>query len=147
MEGLFHSTSAMYGFYKKLKNLKPLIRELGREKLGNLTLRAQEAYGVLCEKQKNTLVQPIEGSVIHEEGEAYEKWLHIAGLEEEHLKQKAKLHWLEVGDLNNKTFHNSIRARKSQNAIWEIKCSNGIRLTTHEEIKVEAERYFSEFLN
>lgn len=34
---LFNSTSAMYRFSKKLKNLKPLIRELGREKLGNLT--------------------------------------------------------------------------------------------------------------
>ncbi|CAN6908338.1 unnamed protein product, partial [Brassica oleracea] len=32
-EKLFLSTSAMYRFSKKLKNLKPLIRELGREKL------------------------------------------------------------------------------------------------------------------
>ena len=143
---LFHSTSAIFRFSKKLKNLKPHIRELGREKLGNLTLRTKEAYGTLCEKQKNTLVQPTEVSV-HEEAEAYEKWLHIAGLEEEHLKQKAKLHWLEVGDLNNKTFHNSIRARKAQNTIREIRSSNGVVLRMHEEIKVEAVRYFSEFLN
>lgn len=56
-EVLFHSTSAMFRFSKKLKNLKPLIRELGREKLGNLTKRAQEAYENLCEKQNNTLAQ------------------------------------------------------------------------------------------
>ena len=30
-EVLFHSTSALYRFSKKRKNLKPLIRELGRE--------------------------------------------------------------------------------------------------------------------
>lgn len=49
-EKLFHSTSAMYRFSKKLKNLKPLIRELGREKLGNLSKRSEEAHIILCEK-------------------------------------------------------------------------------------------------
>ena len=34
---LFHSTSAMFRFSKKLKLLKPLIRELGRDKIGNLS--------------------------------------------------------------------------------------------------------------
>lgn len=52
---LFHSTSALFRFSKKLKNLKPLITKLGREKLGNLTKRANEAYEVLCNKQQNTL--------------------------------------------------------------------------------------------
>lgn len=47
---LFHSTSAMYRFSKKLKNLKPMIRELGREELGSLTKRAKEAHELLCEK-------------------------------------------------------------------------------------------------
>ena len=145
-EVLFHSTSSLFRFSKNLKNLKPLIRELGKEDLGNLTNRTRDAYVLLCEKQKNTLVSPSEENVI-EEAEAYEKWLFVAGLEEEHLKQKAKLHWLEVGDLNNKTFHNSIRTRKAQNAIREICCSNGSRIVQHEDIKLEAERYFSEFLN
>ena len=57
-EKLFHSTSEMFRFSKKLKNLKPLIRELGREKLGNLTIRAKEAHTILCEKQKITLSSP-----------------------------------------------------------------------------------------
>lgn len=52
-----------------------------------------------------------------------------------------------MGDLNNKTFHNFIRARKSQNVIREIRCSNGNRLVNHKDIKMEAERHFSEFLN
>lgn len=52
---LFHSTSAMYRFSKKWKNLKPLVRELGREKLGNLTKRENEVHATLCVKQKKTL--------------------------------------------------------------------------------------------
>ena len=56
---------------------------------------------------------------IQEESEAYGKWLHVASLEEDFLKQKAKLHWLDVGDQNNKTFHRAIKTRQAQNMIIE----------------------------
>lgn len=143
---LFHSTSAMFRFSKKLKALKPLIRELGREKLGNLSKKAKEAHEILCEKQKRTLASP-SGNAVQEEAEAYERWLHVAGLEEDFLKQRAKLHWLDVGDHNNKTFHNAIRVRKAQNTIREIRCANGSIVNQQKDIKEEAVRFFSEFLN
>lgn len=53
----------------------------------------------------------------------------------------------EVGDQNNKTFHNTIRNRQAQNTIREIRCQDGTLATTQEDIKMEAERFFSEFLN
>lgn len=93
-----------------------------------------------------TLSSP-SSTTIQEEAEAYEKWMYVAGLEEEFLKQKAKLHWLDVGDQNNKTFHNVIRTRQAQNTIREIRCLDGKVATTHGDIKREAERFFSEFLN
>lgn len=136
-EILFHSTSAMFRFSKKLKNLKPLIRELSRTELGNLTIRAKAAYDTLCTKQSQTLIHPCE-TAIQEEAEAYGNWLHVAGLEEDYLKQKAKLHWLEVGDQNNKIFYNAIRSRQGQNVIREIRCTDGSVVKTHEEIKQEA---------
>ena len=136
----------MYRFSKKLKNLKPQIRELGRAKLGNLTIRTKEAFELLCEKKSVTLLNP-NHFAIQEEAAAYDKWLHVASLEEDHLKQKAKLHWLDVGDQNNKTFHRAIRTRQAQNLIKEIRCSSGIVVNTHQEVKEEAERFFLEFLN
>lgn len=69
---LFHSISAMFKLSKKLKSLKPLIRELGRNKLGNLTRRASEAFKLLCEKQDKTISSPSEAAV-QEEAYAYEK--------------------------------------------------------------------------
>lgn len=84
---------------------------------------------------------------IQEESEAYGKWLHVASLEEDFLKQKAKLHWLDVGDQNNKTFHRAIKSRQAQNMIREIRCLDGRVVSTHLEIKEEAVRFFSEFLN
>lgn len=63
---LFHSTLAMFRFSKKLKNLKPLIIELGREKFGNLTKRAKEAHDISCDKQKVTLSNPSDEAVKEE---------------------------------------------------------------------------------
>lgn len=83
--GAFHSTSALYRFSKKLKALKPLIRELGRDGLGNLTKRTKEAYELLCEKQKKTLQDP-SGIAVQNEARAYEEWLKVANLEEVFLK-------------------------------------------------------------
>lgn len=141
-EKLFHSTFAMYQFNRK----KSLIREIGRDQLRNPTKRAKEAHSTLCEKQKLTLSNhsPI---AIQEEAVAYEKWLHVAELEEDFLKQRAKLHWLDVGDQNNKTFHNSIKSRQAQKTIREIRCLDGSVAVKHEEINNEADRFFSAFLN
>ncbi|KAF8115343.1 hypothetical protein N665_0028s0005, partial [Sinapis alba] len=145
-EKLFVSTSAMFRFSKKLKNLNPLIRDLGREKLGNLTVRTIEAHSLLCEKQKFTLANPCLVAM-KEEADAYEKWLHIAELEEDFLKQISKLHWLEVGDQNNRNFHNSIKSRQAQNTMREIKCRDRSTTSSHLEIKTEAEGFFMEVLN
>lgn len=123
----------MFRFSKKLKNLKPLIRELGKEKLGNLTKKIKEAYGLLCEKQNQTLARPSD-IAIKEKAVAYERWLHIASLEEDFVKQRAKLHWLHVGDQNNTTFHNAIRTRQAQNTIREIKCPTGSTVTQQKDI-------------
>ncbi|CAE6229888.1 unnamed protein product [Arabidopsis arenosa] len=142
---LFHSTSAMFRFSKKLKNLKPQLRNLSREKLGNLQKRVTVAFKDLCEKQKETLLRPTD-TASKEETEAYHKWNHLAELEEKFLKQRSKLHLLDVGDQNNKVFHNAVKLRVSKNSIREIQLPDGSIVSSQEEIKHEAERFFSEFL-
>lgn len=51
----------------------------------NLTVRAKEAHSLLCDKQKATLANP-STVAMQEEAEAYDKWLHVAELEEGFLK-------------------------------------------------------------
>lgn len=51
------------------------------------------------------------------------------------LSQKAKIHWLKIGDVNNKQFHKADRVREFRNAICEIKRAYGKIADTHEEIK------------
>lgn len=144
-EKLFHSTSAMFRLSKKLKALKPIMKKLSREKFGELPKRAKKAYENLCEKQNETLHRPSPDAV-KEEAEAYDKWYNVAELEEEFFKQKSKLHWLQVGDQNNKIFHNAVKVREARNTIREVQCSDGAIVSSHEEIKHEAERFIKDFL-
>lgn len=57
-EVLFQSTSALFRLGKKLKGLKPVLRSLSKEKLGQLPKKTKEAYLFLCERQKETLMCP-----------------------------------------------------------------------------------------
>lgn len=59
------------------------------------------------------------------------------------LRQKAKLHWLEVRDKNNRYFHNAIKEKQASNSIREIINHNGEKLTCIEDIKLEAVRHFT----
>ena len=70
----------------------------------------------------------------------------MADLEEKFYKQKSRMHWLEVGDRNNKFFHNAARIREVRNTIREILCPDGTISTSEESIKTEAEKFYSEFL-
>ncbi|XP_010463164.1 PREDICTED: uncharacterized protein LOC104743817 [Camelina sativa] len=58
----------------------------------------------------------------------------------------SNLHWLLVGDKNNKFFHRAVQARQALNAIREILCQDGSIAKTQPEIKAEAVRFFEEFL-
>ncbi|XP_013589034.1 PREDICTED: uncharacterized protein LOC106297312 [Brassica oleracea var. oleracea] len=71
----------------------------------------------------------------------------ISAIEEKVLKQRAKMHWLQLGDCNNKVFHNAAKLRATKNAIREIKCPSGAVAITQEAIKTEAERFFNDFLS
>ncbi|XP_019094476.1 PREDICTED: uncharacterized protein LOC109129900 [Camelina sativa] len=73
------------------------------------------------------------------ENAAFKQWEFWAGLEEKYLKQKSKLHWLQVGDRNNKVFHRAAQERVAMNSIKEIQCLDDqhalTRVVSGDEIK------------
>lgn len=142
---LFHSTSALFRFSKKLKRLKPVLRQLSRSKLYDLSRRAAMAYDDLCSCQLNS-IQSVDPQAVIAESRAYERWEKVSNLDEKFLRQKSKLHWLKVGDKNNRFFHNAVKERQAKNSIKEITDPNGVQLATQEDIKSEAIRFFTGLL-
>ncbi|XP_010513199.1 PREDICTED: uncharacterized protein LOC104789160 [Camelina sativa] len=145
-ETLFHSMYAMFRFSKKLKALKPKIKMMSKDRLGNWTKKKKEAYAALCKCQLETMTNLTDLSM-QAESAAYSRWLFVSGLEEKYLKQKSKLHWLKVGDGNNKVFHKAAKVRKVRNAIKEIHCPDDSVVTSPEGINQEAVRFFHDFLS
>lgn len=88
----------------------------------------------MCDNQQATLNAP-DQHTIHEESVAYEKWRRLADLEEGYLRQKSKLHRLEVGDRNNAYFHRSTKIRRMHNSICEVLGPNNELFTSAEDIK------------
>lgn len=58
-EQIFLSTSSLFRFSKKLKGLKPVIRNLAKERMGNLIRKSKEAHDDLCEKQERNHKSPL----------------------------------------------------------------------------------------
>ena len=142
-EDIFLSTSSLYRFSKKLKNLKPRIRTLAKEKMGNLVKKSREAHEDLCKKHELNLYSP---SPEHLEAEnvALTRWEFVAGLEESFLKQRSKLHWLKIGDQNIKSYHSAISTREVINGMKDIRCRDGTLVSDENGIKEEAESFFNE---
>lgn len=80
------------------------------------------------------------------ESAALARWTFLSRLEERVLSQRAKLHWLVIGDGNNKTFHRAAKVREIRNSIREIKRVDGSTADNQEDIKREAVDYFSTFM-
>lgn len=67
-------------------------------------------------------------------------------MEEKVISQREKIHWLDVGDGNNKSFHRAAKVREVQNSIREIKRLDGSVADNQEDIKKEAVGHFYNFL-
>ncbi|XP_024011406.1 uncharacterized protein LOC112086667 [Eutrema salsugineum] len=143
---LFHSTSALYRFSKKLKNLKPVVRHFSRESLHDISKKVRANFELLCQKQEQTLSNPSELAQ-QEESEACLKWEKSVHLEEMYLAQKAKLNWLQHGDKNTKVFHRAVKVRAARNGIRELQSVEGTVIKDANAIKAEAVRHFDSFMN
>ncbi|GJX71319.1 non-LTR retroelement reverse transcriptase-like protein [Tanacetum coccineum] len=146
MEPLVHSTSALFRLSKKLKQLKPSLRSMGRDMLSDLSRKTKEAYRNLCEIQEVTMSSP-SSQAVEEEALAYTLWSRLADIEERYIKQKAKLRWVKHGDQNTKAFHTAVKLREVRNNIREISCSDGSVVSNAEGIKREAVHHFRDFMN
>lgn len=109
----------MYRVVQNLKRLKQIFRyEI--KATGNLSSKVKELQLSLESIQLALDYDPFNDRLKAEEIKVARDY-RSAALEEEHLlKQKSKIHWLKVGDQNNKFFHKSLQVKRNCNRISSI---------------------------
>ncbi|XP_074305789.1 uncharacterized protein LOC141641010 [Silene latifolia] len=99
----------MFCVVKKLKALKPVLKEINRECFSDI-----ENATVLAEKE------------LYAEIKISDSLRRLTEARDSFLLQKAKVKWTEHGDSNSAYFHGVIRRRCNQNKVIQIEDQNGV---------------------
>lgn len=114
----------MYKVVQKLKHLKPIFRKEALSK-GNLCARVKDLQLSLENTQLALDCDPFNEVLKREEVQLARAYREASLEEERMLKQKSKIHWLKVGDQNNKFFHKSLLVKRNRNRISSILNDDG----------------------
>ncbi|GAU28731.1 hypothetical protein TSUD_372380 [Trifolium subterraneum] len=94
-----------------------------------------------CVRRMNELRgnQDEEGSIQYQE--LSERHATLLIQEEGHWKQRAKMHWLQEGDMNTRFFHMSATVRSKKKKVTKLIADNGTETHTQEELCEVAKSY------
>ncbi|XP_039038081.1 uncharacterized protein LOC120175552 [Hibiscus syriacus] len=105
--------SAMQVLFCKLRRLKPLLKELNKEFFSDISGRVKGKRAELEQLQIFNLTHA-EQRRVAEEKRIQDELVNLEVAESEFFRQKAKLHWLDEGDLNTKFFHQRVESNKKK---------------------------------
>ncbi|GAU43908.1 hypothetical protein TSUD_88810 [Trifolium subterraneum] len=95
-----------------------------------------------CVWRMNELRGNQDGEVNLQYQELSEKHATLLIQEEGYWKQRAKMHWLQKGDMNTRFFHMSATARSKKKKVTKLVADNGTEAHTQEELCEVAKSYF-----
>ena len=133
--------SAMLRVSQKLKALKQVIREFGRDNYSDLEKRTREAHERLTQAQSRTLQSPTSYNA-NEEMELQRRWQILVNAEESFFLQRSRVTWLKEGDLNTSYFHKMASSRQALNHIHFLFDCNGTRIDSQIGIQDHCVDYF-----
>ncbi|GAU33856.1 hypothetical protein TSUD_66430 [Trifolium subterraneum] len=95
-----------------------------------------------CVRRMNELRGNQDGEVSLQYQELSEKHATLLIQEEGYWKQRAKMHWLQEGDMNMRFFHMSATARSKKKKVTKLVADNGTEAHSQEELCEVAKSYF-----
>lgn len=128
----------------KLKKVKSALRLLNKQS-GNIHSKLQEARNTLFSFQDSLPSIPSADLLLHEKL-LIQELQNACYNEELFLKQKSCVHWLKVGDSNNRFFSNACRNRWNSNKILSLKDQDGNIVTSHSDISRVAVDHYSNLM-
>lgn len=128
----------------KLKRVKTALIKMNKSKR-DLHIAVSKAKVELLQWQAAMPSQPSQ-NYIEEEAILCTIYKDALNTEECFLKQKARVRWLQLGDGNNKYFHNTCRGKWNTNKILTLEDEFGVIHNTHKSISDAAVGYFERLL-
>lgn len=144
-DGLLSRPSNLSSLSFRLKGLKRPIKTLAKENLSDIERRVAEAKVSLDSIQLSALTNPSE-MIFELEKTAKDHWVFLRLVEERFFRQRSRIKWLQLGDLNTAFFHRITLVRNALNAIKYLLRADGSRSETLEEVHKIALDYFSDIL-
>ncbi|KAL0445945.1 UNVERIFIED_CONTAM: hypothetical protein Slati_1722400 [Sesamum latifolium] len=128
---------------RKLKALKNPLKAFNKLHYSHIFVRAKEADLALQNAQLHLESNPGDGVVRASLGDLRKKAIFLAEAERHFFYQKAKIHYMKMGDRNTKFFHDMVKRNAAKSSILAITKSDGSTITVAADIGQEFVAYFT----
>ncbi|KAK3189580.1 hypothetical protein Dsin_029141 [Dipteronia sinensis] len=130
----------------KFRILKKALKSLNKNRVGDVTIKLNEAKEALEECQRLLDAHPTDNTLILQEKDIINSYTMALQAEEDFLKQKSRIQWLQAGDRNSSYFFKAINGRQNRNKILSIMREDGSLIEGNVLVKNEAIRHFQKIL-
>ncbi|KAK4403203.1 hypothetical protein Sango_1061000 [Sesamum angolense] len=137
---------AQFCLCRKLKALKGHLKAFNNLHFSHISVRAKDADLALQDAQIQLESDPENATIRDSVRELRKKVVFLAEAERHFYYQKAKLHFLKIGDRNTKFFHDMVKRNAAKNSILAITKTDGTTITSAMEIGQEFVSYFTSLL-
>ncbi|KAK4389648.1 putative mitochondrial protein [Sesamum angolense] len=138
--------TAQFCLCRKLKALKGHLKAFNNLHFSHISVRAKDADLALQDAQIQLESDPENVTIRDSVRELRKKAVFLAEAERHFYYQKAKLHFLKMGDRNTKFFHDMVKRNAAKSSILAITKTDGTTITSTMEIGQEFVSYFTSLL-
>ncbi|XP_058741457.1 uncharacterized protein LOC131613836 [Vicia villosa] len=135
----------MYKVWRNLKKLQPSMRELSKNTTENVKHIQQHRLN-LQQAQAELLQDRFNGELVNKITQLTTELMTASELEEQILKQKAKVDWFLLGDGNNRYFYEMLKSKNKAAGIYALEDSNGMEVTGQDSIEREVLKFYGDLI-
>ncbi|KAL0407932.1 UNVERIFIED_CONTAM: Retrovirus-related Pol polyprotein from type-2 retrotransposable element R2DM [Sesamum radiatum] len=135
-----------FSLCRKLKALKGPLKTFNNLHYSHISARAKEADLALQEAQRQLESDPENAVIRGSLGDLRSKAVFLAETERQFYYQKAKIHFLKLGDRNTKFYHDMVKRNAARSSILAITKSDGTIVTSAADIGQEFVAYYTSLL-
>ncbi|WZZ89708.1 hypothetical protein YC2023_118287 [Brassica napus] len=137
--------SKMFSLGQRLKRAKVICRRLNKEGFGNIQQKAKEALEALKAIQLQLLTSPSD-ALFRQEFVARKKWRFLELAQELFYCRKARVRWLDCGDVNTKFFYKAVVAHQMRNCLSYLMDARGNRVFNQTQLNEMVVAFFQNLL-